>query len=361
MKTLKKKKRTSLLNRKKKDPTKFSYTGSSVEQEKGVGLDIQLFQYNGQELSEVLNILPNDLKPFESENHVYWLNIYGLYDPEVIVQICKKYGVHDLVIQDILDVNQRPKFQEFDKFSFLTIKSIVPQSEEVATEQISFVYGSNFLISFQEQKADHFEHIRDRLREGIGLLRERSSDYLLYSLLEAILDNYFKVTDQIDKEVEEFSFAGAEKNVPTTVLEIIENQKKMVHFIKKSILPIRDFALAVELDKKKYMQERHLKYFFEIKDMCLNLLDTCEFILNSLASNSNLFFSMQGHRMNEVMKTLTIVSTIFIPLTFIAGVYGMNFHYMPELSWKYGYFGVSILMLIIVVTMIVYFKKKKWF
>lgn len=361
MKTLKKKKRTPLLNRKKKDPAKFSYTGSSVEQEKGLGLDIQLFQYNGEECKELKDLSTNDLKSFDSDNHVYWLNIYGLYDPEAIVQICKKYGIHDLVIQDILDVNQRPKFQEFDQFSFLTIKSIVPQSEEITTEQISFVYGSNFLISFQEQKADHFEHIRERLRENIGLLRDRSSDYLLYSLLEAILDNYFKVTDQIDKEVEEFSFAGVEKNVPTMVLEIIENQKKMVHFIKKSIVPIRDFALAVELDKKKYIQERHLKYFFEIKDMCLNLLDTCEFILNTLGSNSNLYFSMQGHRMNEVMKTLTVVSTIFIPLTFIVGVYGMNFQYMPELSWRYGYLGVSLLMLLIVVTMIVYFKRKKWF
>ncbi len=356
-----KKQRTALLNRKKKDPAKFSYTGSSVEKDRGGELDIQLFKYNVQELNEVWNILPNDLKPFESDNHIYWLNIYGLFDPEAIVQICKKYGIHDLVIQDILDVNQRPKFQEFENFSFLTIKSIVPQSEEIATEQISFVYGSNFLISFQEQKADHFDHIRDRLRENIGLLRERGSDFLLYSLLEAILDNYFKVTDQIDKEVEEFSFAGVEKNVPTTVLEIIENQKKMVHLIKKSIVPIRDFALAIEQDKKRYIQERHLKYFFEIKDMCLNLLDSCEFILNTLGSNSNLFFSMQGHRMNEVMKTLTVVSTIFIPLTFIVGVYGMNFHYMPELNWKYAYLGIWIIMTLVLIAMVIYFKKKKWF
>lgn len=357
MKTLKKRKRASLLNRKKKDPAKFSFTGSSVDQE----IDIQLFKYSKESFKEVKNISLNDLRSFDSDTHVYWLNIYGLSNAEAIVQICKKYGVHDLVIQDILDVNQRPKFQEFEKFSFLTIKSIVPQSEEVVTEQISFVYGSNFLISFQEKKADHFEHIRERLREGIGLLRERGSDYLLYALLEAILDNYFNVTDQIDREVEEFSFSGLGKNIPPTVLEVIENQKKMVHFIKKSIMPIRDFALGLEQGQNSYVQERHLKYFFEIKDLCLNLLDTCEFILNTLESNSSLFFSIQGHRMNEVMKTLTIVATIFIPLTFIAGVYGMNFHNMPELSWKYGYLGIWVIMILVFAAMVIYFRKKKWF
>jgi len=357
MKTLKKRKRASLLNRKKKDPAKFSFTGSSVDEE----MDIQLFKYNGKEVKEFKGLSYNDLKSFDSDKHIYWLNIYGLFDSETIAQICRKYGIHDLVIQDILDVNQRPKYQEFEDFSFLTIKSIVPQSEEIITEQISFVYGSNFLISFQEKKADHFEHIRGRLREGIGLLRERSSDYLLYSLLEAILDNYFKVTDQIDREVEEFSFTGLEKNIPPTALEVIENQKKMVHFIKKSIVPIRDFALGLEQGQDSYVQEQHLKYFFEIKDLCLNLLDTCEFVLNTLESNSSLFFSIQGHRMNEVMKTLTIVATIFIPLTFIAGIYGMNFHNMPELSWKYGYLGIWIIMILIFAAMVIYFKKKKWF
>lgn len=357
MKTLKKRKRASLLNRKKKDPAKFSFTGSSVDLE----MDIQLFKYSKESLKEVKNISLNDLSSFDSDTYVYWLNIYGLSNAEAIVKVCKKYGIHDLVIQDILDVNQRPKFQEFEKFSFLTIRSIVPRSEEVITEQISFVYGSNFLISFQEKKADHFEHIRERLREGIGLLRERSNDYLLYSLLEAILDNYFKVTDQIDREVEEFSFAGLGKNIPPTVLEVIENQKKMVHFIKRSIMPIRDFALGLEQGQNSYVQERHLKYFFEIKDLCLNLLDTCEFILNTLESNSSLFFSIQGHRMNEVMKTLTIVATIFIPLTFIAGVYGMNFHNMPELNWRYGYLGIWIIMILVFAGMVIYFRKKKWF
>ncbi|MDD2584989.1 MAG: magnesium/cobalt transporter CorA [Bacteroidales bacterium] len=357
MKTLKKRKRSALLNRKKKDPAKFLFTGSSIEQ----GLEMQLFKYNKGNFKEVENISLDNLKSFDSDAHVYWLNIYGLSDTEAIVQICRKYGIHDLTIQDILDVNQRSKFQEFEKFSFLAIKSFLPNSDQVVTEQISFVYGSNFLISFQEKKADHFNHLRERIREDVGLLRERSSDYLLYSLLEAILDSYFKTIDQIDREVDEFSSAILDKDIPPTVLKIIEEQKKMVHFIKKSILPIRDFALGLEQGHNNFVQERHLKYFFEIKDLCLNLLDSCEFILNTLESSSNLFFSVQGHRMNEVMKTLTIVATIFIPLTFIAGVYGMNFHNMPELSWRYGYLAIWIVMFLLLVAMVLYFKKKRWF
>lgn len=345
------------LNRKKVDPSKYVFTGDS----KTEGIDIQLFQYKKEEYIESKSILPESIKMCGKNGENYWLNIYGLNETEIIAFICEKQGVHSLVIQDILDVNQRPKFQDYENYSFLTLKSVISSENELISEQISFVFGANYLISFQERKADFFEHLRTRLRENKGIVRERAADYLLYAMLESILDNYFKTLKKLDDEIGMFNFTDSKKELSPNTLEIIENYKKFVHFIKKSILPIKEFTQIVERGGCQFIEQRHIKYFLEIKDLCLTLIDSCDMILASLESSTNLFFSMQGHRMNQVMKTLTIVATIFIPLTFIAGIYGMNFSKMPELEWKYGYFGIWMIIILIFFGMVFYFRKKRWF
>lgn len=347
----------SRLNRKKRDPKEFNFTGKVKETE----LDVQLFKYGKEACEEKKNILPENIKTFEKDGNNYWLNIYGLSKTEAIASICEKQGIHSLVIQDILDVNHRPKFQEYYNYSFLTLKSIVPFENDIITEQISLVFGPNYLISFQERKADYFEHLRVRLRENIGILRERTSDYLLYAMIESILDNYFKTLTMVDEETGKFNFTDITKEPSPNVLEVIENYKKFVLFIKKSILPIKEFTQIVERGECHYIEKRHLKYFFEIQDLCLTLIDNCDMILSSLESASNLFFSVQGHRMNQVMKTLTVVATIFIPLTFITGVYGMNFLNMPELQWKFGYLLIWLVIISVFLCMIIYFRKKRWF
>ncbi len=345
-----------LLTRKKPDPGKFVFTGKPMVDE----IEIWLFRYNQDECAEVNNIKPDDIPLLTDPESRYWLNIYGLNDQDNIARICKTLNIHDLVIQDILDVNQRPKYQEFDHFSFLTIKSTVPASENQVTEQISFVFGKNFLVSFQERKSDHFEHLRYRLRENKGILRQRGSDYLLFTLLEAILDNYFKTLETFSIEVEDLSFGIIKTDPKPSVLMEIEANKKYIQIIRKAIMPIKEFSVIVERGDSKLIEKRHLKYYFEIKDLCFTLLDNCDTIASSLESCSNLFFSVQNQKMNQVMKTLTIVATIFIPLTFIVGIYGMNFSYMPELGWKYGYAAIWLLMLIIFSGMIYVFRRKKW-
>lgn len=357
MKTLKTTRKTSLLNRKKTDPNNFVFTGNMPSKD----IDIQLFKYKKDECIENKSISPINIEKFQSNDYNYWLNIYGLNDTDTILSICTQHEIHSLAIQDILDVNQRPKYQEFENFSFLTLKSIVPSNNELLTEQISFVFGKNFLISFQERQADFFEHLRIRLREDKGIIRERGSDYLLYAMLEAILDNYFKTLNQLESDVENLNFIDAKKELLPNTLRMIENHKKTVHFIKKSILPIKEFTQIVERERVKYIESKHLKYFMEIKDLCLTLLDSCEIIQSSLDSSTNLFFSMQGHRMNQIIKTLTIVATIFIPLTFITGIYGMNFQNMPELQWKYGYAAIWGIIILIFAGMVFYLKRKKWF
>jgi len=347
----------SVLNRKKNDPSKYIFTGSHSSEI----MDIQLFKYTKQECIEINGLTAASIEKFDDSGFQYWLNITGLSEPDLIANICEKQGIHGLVIQDILDVKQRPKFQEFDNFSFLTIKSIIPSENEMITEQISFVFGSHYLISFQERKADFFDHLCYRLREKKGLLRERGADYLLFELLESILDNYFKTLNKLDEEFESLNFTDTKNEPSPDALAIIETQKKFVHFVMKSILPIKEFTQVVERGECERIEQRNHKYFMEIKDLCLTLIDHCEMMLSSLESATNLFFSVQGHRLNQVMKTLTIVATIFIPLTFIVGIYGMNFRYMPELEWKYGYFTIWGVVLLVFFGMVVFFKRKKWF
>jgi magnesium transporter len=345
------------LNRKKSDPYKFIYTGLPTD----VKAEIQLFEYENNTIVEKKDLTVSDIGILTEGDNKKWLNIYGLSDTEQIVSICQKQNIDNLVIQDILDLNQRPKVQEYDNYCFLTLKTTVPTLEEMTVEQISFVFNQNYIISFQEKKADYFEHLRIRIREKKGLIRERGADFLLYTMLESILDNYFKTLNNINEEIERLNLDNINQNPSPSVLEEIEKYKIFVRFIKKAIHPIRDFTQTNERDLSPFIHKQNLKYFHEIKDLCLTLIDDCDTILAALESSSNLFFSVQGHKMNQVMKTLTIVATIFIPLTFVAGIYGMNFKYMPELEWQYGYFAVWAAMLLMLAGMFIYFKKKKWF
>lgn len=347
-----------LLNRKKVNPTIPTFTGVKQVEE----ISAQLFIYNKSECNENSNYVITDFSEFQQNENSNWLNIHGIHDLEKIKTFCTKINIHDLAIQDILDVNQRPKFQEFDDYWFFTLKSIIPSSNsEIEQEQLSFILGKNYLVSFQERNADYFNHIRERLRKDIGIVRERGSDYLLYLLLESILDNYFKTINDIENKISESVAIDISKDPSPEIINSAELFKRQVHQIKKTVIPIKDFVAKIEREKFNFVNERHIKYFYELKDLCLSLIDDCEQIEVRLESITNLFFSVQGHRMNQVMKTLTVVATIFIPLTFIAGIYGMNFSNMPELNWKWGYFGVWVFIIIVFVGMLNYFKRKKWY
>lgn len=347
-----------ILNRKKINPSIALYTGKVHHEE----ISIQLFNYGADNYTEDINFDYQAVKEFPHDQQSNWLNIHGIHDAEKIQFICKQLGIHQLALQDILDINQRPKFQEYDEYWFFSLKSILPSNNNhVDLEQISFILGSNFLVSFQEKKADHFDHIRSRIRENIGIVRQRGTDYLLYLLLESILDNYFKTIAQIDEKINEIAITDKKIDLSPDLLEYIESFKRQIYQIKRNVTPIRDFVSMIEREEFQMIETKHVKYYFEIKDLCLTIIDECEQINMRLESNINLFFSVQGDRMNQVMKTLTIVATFFIPLTFVAGIYGMNFNNMPELGWKYGYLSVWILMIALTLIMIAYFKRKRWF
>jgi len=348
----------NVLNRKKLNPNIHSYTGKKHQK----NISLQLFSYNASEYTEETEYDFESVNTFPKDKHSYWLNIHGIHEAEKIQSISLKLGIHQLAIQDILDINQRPKFQDYDTYWFFSIKSVLPsKNNKIELEQLSFILGDNYLVSFQEKKADYFDHIRERLRQNLGIVRQRGVDYLLYLLLESILDNYFKTVSKIDDAVTNIKLTDPDSSLKPEVLGQIELHKRQVNKIKRTITPIKDFVSMIEREDSSMIEPKHVKYYYELKDMCLALIDECDQIENRLESNVNLFFSVQGDRMNQVMKTLTIVSTFFIPLTFVAGIYGMNFSYMPELNWEWGYFAIWGIMIVMTIGMIVYFKKKRWF
>lgn len=347
-----------ILNRKKLDPLVPIYTGKVKDED----VAIQLFSYNSSECIEDLHYHYLKFKGFENVKNQNWLNIHGLHQIEIIQKICAELGLHPLEIQDILDINQRPKFQVYDHHLFCSLKSIMPVgNHKIDQEQLSFILGKNFLVSFQERKADYFNHIRYRLNNDVGLIRSKTTDYLLFVLLESVLDNYYKTLNVLDANIEELGVMTEMKDFNPDLLKTIEQYKRQVHQIKQTIVPIKEFVSKIERENLDLILEKHLKYYYELKDICLSLVDNCEHLEVRLESYSNLFFSIQGHKMNQIMKTLTVVSSIFIPLTFVVGVYGMNFVNMPELKWKLGYVFVWIVMVLLLIIMLFYLKKKKWF
>ncbi len=344
--------------RKKKNPLNFIFTGKQYHD----NAIIELFKYTKDSIGEIPITNVEDFKGFKNENEKYWLNISGLHETEKITRICTKLGIHNLSIQDILDVNQRPKFQQYEEYLFFSLKSVIKSnSNETESEQISFILGRNFIVSFQEKKATFFEHIRYRLRENVGIIRQIGVDYILFLCLESIIDNYFKTVDEINESIDEIQINTLTKDASPTIIDDIELNKRLTYKVKKSVSPIKEFTAVLERSDSIFIDKSHMRFYYELKDLSLTIMDDCDYLGSMLESKINLYFSIQGHNMNQVMKTLTIVATIFIPLTFIAGVYGMNFGNMPELAWKYGYFMVWGLFLICFLIMFVYFRKKKWF
>lgn len=342
---------------KKVDPNEIEFIGEKYLEESSM----QLFQFNKDHFTENKEFKADDLIGFPGNDNVYWLNIHGIQDVELIKKICFKLDIHRLVVEDILDTNQRPKLQEFDEYIFFSVKSILPSGEdELKIEQISFILGKNYVMSFQEKPADYFEHIRQRIREYKGLARERTADFLLYLLLESILDNYYTTIEELEPKIYDLITIKESDPEPKLIADI-ENYKKQLLQLKRSLGPFYDAISGIEKGISGKVQQKHLKYFYDLKDQCSQSLENTEALIQRLDSGINLFFSLQGHRMNQVMKTLTIVTSIFIPLSFIAGVYGMNFANMPELSWENGYFVVLGVMAFLIIGMLFFFKKLKWF
>ena len=339
-------------------PNIFEYTGIH----KTDPVEMQLFVYDDDGYEEYKNVsLQRAKKEIEDElqtEDVKWLNVHGLHDVELIKSIGELLLIEPFIIGDILNIARRSKMEELDHILFFSIKSILPDEDydTVRVEQISFLLKDNLLVSFQEKKSDFFTHIRERIKTHSGIVRKKGNDYLLYLLLEAVMENFYITIEFYEDRIEDLMIEAKSSDKPD-ILVRIEKTRENLNFLKRSILPLRDalFNLKSQHGDEIYdgIENSNCVFFNRLHQKSLEILEQIEYDMNTLESASSFYFSSQSHRMNEIMKTLTIVSVIFIPLTFIVGVYGMNFENIPELKNPNGYFNVF--------GMIIYFKMKKWF
>ena len=347
---------------KKVIPNILEYTGNH----KNVASHMQLFVYDTTTLEEVKDFKVNELQQCLNFDKVNWLNVHGLNDIEIIKQIGLNFNVDNFMLGDILNTTKRTKLDEYHDTLFFDIKSLLPIEDETnfSVEQISFILKKGVLLSFQEKKSDFFAHIRERIRTHSGIVREKKADYLLYLLLDAIMENFYITIESEEDKVEELINLSKTSSNPI-VLEQVEKHRDNYNFLKRSIIPLRDSLYAIKSIKDdeifNEIEDKNFTFFDRLHQKSLELLDQIEYDLTTLDSVSNFYFSTQSHKMNEVMKTLTVVSVFFMPLTFIVGVYGMNFDNMPELHWKYGYFVILGFMILLLAGMVYYFKKKKWY
>lgn len=346
----------------KLQPYNLEYTGIHKQHES----EMQLFVYDNVNLTEYEDFKVSDLDKYIDTQKNNWLNIHGLNNIELIKAIGSYFHVDNFMLTDILNTTRRTKLEEQSDVLFFNIKSLLPagDSDNISIEQISFLIKEGILISFQEKRSDFFTHIRERIRTHSGLVRSKKVDYLLYILLDAIMENFYITIENEEDNVEELINLSKKSADPLT-LERIEKHRDNFNFLKRSIIPLRDSLYEIKSIKDddvfNAMEIESFSFFARLHQKSLELLEQIESDMGSLESASNFYFAAQTHKMNEIMKTLTIVSAIFIPLTFIVGVYGMNFKFMPELEYRNGYYIIIGIMVLIGIGMIFYFKKRKWF
>jgi magnesium transporter len=304
---------------------------------------------------------PEECFPLKETPSVSWINIDGLQNVGIIEKIGNHFSIHPLVLEDILNVSQRPKSEDFDEYLFIVIKmlSYDDAKRQLRTEQVSLIIGSNYVISFQEREGDVFTAIRERIRTAKGRIRRMGADYLAYCLIDAIVDNYFAVIEKIGEQVE-FLEEELLKNAEPAMQHGIHILKRETIFLRKSVWPLREVISRLSREENPLIAESTKLYFRDVYDHTIQVIDTVETLRDMLSGLLDLYLSSLSNRMNEVMKVLTMIATVFIPITFIAGVYGMNFEWMPELAWTGSYPLVWMIFILISGLMLVYFKKKKW-
>lgn len=328
--------------------------------EKNGKSEIELIRYNSdnyerrklEEISE--EFLSNN-------NYVSWINITGIRDVEVIKKVGKLLGLHPLTLEDITNTRQRPKKEEFEDYLITIIDILSYNGDYIQSEQVSLILTENAVITFQEAEGDDFDPIRRRIEEAKGQIRKKRADYLLYSLLDAVVDNYFKILEKTEEQLEEIDKSVVSEKAGPEILELIQSLKQEIIFLRKNIWPLNSvFSSFYRIDFNLIKEETDY-YLRDVYDHIVQLMDEIEVIREMLSSMLDVYLSNKSNKMNEVMKVLTIIATIFIPLTFIAGIYGMNFQYMPELDNQLAYPAVMIFMLVIAVLQLIYFRWKKWF
>lgn len=321
---------------------------------------LEMIQYNEQEYGMLADLPVEEMLKQLRPDCVNWINVDGLNDKSIVNSLGDHFNLHPLLIEDIISDHQ-PKAEEFDDYIFLTMKMLHSIKDgKIHYEQISFVLGKNYLISFQETPGDFFGPFRERIKQGAGRIRKSGPDYLLYRLVDIIVENYYTVFDEVGQQIEKVEEEIHKKPTTHEFLQIQQIKKELI-YLRKALYPLRDALKKLVKDESGYIDADNTRYFDDVRDHMLHLMDSLDTYKDLTSSLLDIHINTMNTRLNEVMKVLTMFSTIFMPLTFIVGIYGMNFEHMPEIHTFWGYPAVMIFMTITVFGMIRYFKYKKWF
>lgn len=301
--------------------------------------------------------------PFKDENRptVAWINIDGIHQGEILGKLGECFGLHPLIVEDVMNTDQRPKIEDFEDYSYIALKALHFNGKhgEIITEQVSLIVGKNFVISFLEREVDIFRVIRDRIRTNKGRIRKMGADYLAYCLLDAIVDNYFIIMEILGEKIESLEDELVSNPNPR-ILRTIYNLKRNMILLRRSVWPLREVINVLERGESLFFKESTRIYLRDIYDHTIHIIDMLETFREMVAGMLEIYLSSISNRLNAVIKVLTTIATIFMPLTLIAGIYGMNFKYMPGLNWRWGEPVVLLIMATIGIAMVFYFKRKRW-
>ncbi|MFL1011543.1 magnesium/cobalt transporter CorA [Flavisericum labens] len=337
-------------------PGSVIYTGEKASQK----LFIESYDYNLDHYieKELLNV--EECFSFE-EGTITWININGLNHVKAIEKIGEHYELHPLVLEDIVNISQRPKIDEYNDYLFVVLRMLYyDANENIVSEQVSFILGSDYVLTFQESEGDVFDSVRERIRHAKGRVRSMGADYLLYVLIDAIVDHYFSVIEILGDKIEDFETSIFSGNVDDDISQKIQNLKREILRVRRAIFPLREVLNRIEKNDSNLINKNTITYYRDVYDHLIQVSENIDIYREMIWSLMDMYMTTISNKMNEVMKVLTIMASIFIPLTFIAGIYGMNFEYIPELQYRYSYFILWGVMIILFIGMLIYFKRKKW-
>lgn len=321
---------------------------------------VRVIEYDEKELSDTRHTGIPDLSQYRRGGKICWLNVDSVNQPEAIQSVGQAFGLHPLVLEDVLNTDQRPKVEEYDGYLYIVVRMLrFDQSRnQIQSEQLSMILADGLVLSLQELPGDVFDPVRERLNAG-RRIRFMKADYLAYALLDAVVDHYFTVLEHLGDQVESLEDELIDAPGPTTLARIHHFKREML-MLRKAVWPLREVLSRLSRDESELISAETRLFLRDVYDHVIHVIDTVDTIRELLASMLDLYMSSVSNRMNEVMKVLTIFATLFMPLTFIAGVYGMNFEVMPELEWRFGYPAVLVVMLLVVVGLVAFFRRRRW-
>lgn len=338
-------------------PGTLIYTGKKSDK----NFHVECFDYTKDNIEESILLNIEDAVNYKLTDSVTWINVNGLKHTDQIENIGSQYDLHPLVLEDIVNTTQRPKIDEYEGYLFIVLKMLYyDENENIVIEQVSFVLGKNYVITFQESEGDVFDPIRERLRLDNGRIRGLKSDYLMYALIDAVVDNYFSIIETLGNKIEDLETDLFGGNAKEGINIEVQQLKREILKVRRAIFPLRDIINRIEKGEHPLIYKRTITYYRDVYDHLIQVSENIDIYREMIWSLMDMYMTTISNRMNEVMKVLTIMSSIFIPLTFLAGIYGMNFEYIPELQYKNGYFVLLGTMFLIFIGLLFYFKRKKW-